>query len=62
MCRRGTIINFWPKIKDKTFPIVPHCGIIGSCAILICHYKLLCNIVAYKQSQYIDTYFSMQEL
>ena len=41
---------------------MPHCGIIGSCAILISHYKLLCKIVAYKQSQYIDAYFSMQEL
>ena len=30
--------------------------------ILICHYELLYNIRAYKQSQYIATYFSMQEL
>ena len=30
--------------------------------ILTCHYKLLYNIIVYKQLQYIATYFSMQEL
>ena len=56
---------FWPKIKDKTLQIVPHCSIIQRgcyCFILTCHYQLLYNIMAYKQSQYIAAYFSMQEL
>ena len=57
---------FWPKIKDKTLQIVPHC--VHYCLrvhyyfILNCDYELLYSIMANKQSQYIAIYFSMQEL
>ena len=63
LCRRGTII-FWLKIKDKTLQILPQCGFIRGCTTILfytCHYGLLHNIIAYKQLQYIATYFSSKD-
>ena len=64
ICAAGVLLFFDKKITDKTLQIVPQCGIIRGCAtifILICHYRLLHNIIAYKQLQYIATYFSSKE-
>ena len=53
---------FWPKINPSNSAALQYYLRMRYYFILTLHYKLLYNIIAYKQSQYIATYFSMQEL